>query len=158
MAADGTVIMKPPSEVGLKTRPTSAKDASIRCFVRFRGWLSAFSMQWTPRWVIPARLPSSVWLHPSKALLARTSAAKSNRPGSLGLEEDFPGRRFFTVPPSIKKRTPADELPGFPISYLDQAIRAGSRGEREQRKPSCWKCFPGGSHRRTMPEKLIPRH
>jgi hypothetical protein len=49
-----------------------------------------------------------------------------------GFDEDLPGRRFFTVQPSIKKRTPTDELPGFPISYLDQAIRAGSRGERER--------------------------
>jgi hypothetical protein len=132
MAADGTVIVKPPSDVALNTRPTSAKDASICCFVRFRGLVSPFSMQWIPRWVIPVRLPSSVWLQPSTALLARTFAAKSNRSGSLGLEKDFPGRRFFTVQPSIKKRTPADELPGFPISHLDQAIRAGSRGERER--------------------------
>jgi hypothetical protein len=51
---------------------------------------------------------------------------------SLDLDEAFLGRRFFTVSPSIKKRTPADELPGFPNSYLDQAIRAGSRGERER--------------------------
>jgi hypothetical protein len=86
MAVDGTVMVKPPSEVGLKTRPTSAKDASICCFVRFRGWVSPFSMQCTPRWVIPVRLPSSVWLQPSRALLARTLAAKSNRPGSLGPE------------------------------------------------------------------------
>jgi hypothetical protein len=83
------------------------------------------------RWVIPMRLPSSVWLQPSTALLALTFAAKSIRPISLDFDVGFPGRRFFTVPPSIKKRTPADELPGFPISYLDQAIRAGSRGVRE---------------------------
>ena len=134
MVADGTVIVKPPSEVGLKTRPTSAKDASICCCVRFRGLVSPFSMQWTPRWVIPARLPSSVWLHPSKALLARTSAAKSNRPGSLGLGGGFSWSPLFHSAAVDKKRTPADKLPRFPISYLDQAIRAGSRGEREQRK------------------------
>ena len=131
MAANGTVISKPPSNMNLKTRPVSAKEASICCFVIFRSWVSPFSMQCTARWDIPVRLPSSVWLQPSTALLARTFAAKSNRPISLDFDEDFPGRRFFTVPPSIKKRTPADELPGFPISYLDQAIRAGSRGERE---------------------------
>jgi hypothetical protein len=66
------------------------------------------------------------------AQLARSFPAKSNRPISLDLDEAFLGRRFFTVSPSIKKRTPADELPGFPNSYLDQAIRAGSRGERER--------------------------
>jgi hypothetical protein len=132
MAANGTVIVKPPSNINLKTRPASAKEVSICCCVRFRGWLSPFSMKWTARWVIPVRLPSSVWLQPSTALLALTFAAKSSRPISLAFDVDLPGRRFFTVPPSIKKRTPADELPGFPISYLDQAIRAGSRGEHER--------------------------
>jgi hypothetical protein len=68
---------------------------------------------------------------PRTALLARTFAAKSNRSISLDFDEVLPSRRFFTVPRRRSKKTPADELPGFPISYLDQTIRAGSRGERE---------------------------
>jgi hypothetical protein len=68
---------------------------------------------------------------PRTALLARTFAAKSNRSISLDFDEVLPSRRFHSATPSIKKRTPADELPGFPISYLDQTLRAGSRGERE---------------------------